>query len=124
MLDELLIAANKVSSLLLPIVGVIVLVFLAVFLNKLVKLVDGLIKDLEKASETVNLVNKSIEKVQVPLDTACKISHTVDSVHDQSVEACKHVVEYASDNFDNVKEYINNIIPKKDDKENFPGGNL
>lgn len=112
-MNEFIEAAQNLSVQLLPVLGVIVLIFLCVLLVKLinfVKTLDGSVKDL---SGTMKLVDKSIEKVQVPLDTAVKLSHTVDEVHDKSYAAVKQAGEYVSENMGVVKNYINEKLNKK-----------
>lgn len=114
-LDELLLSAYEVSKLLLPILGVIVLFFLAVFFRKLIKLIELIMLDIKGLDKTVDLVNQSIEKAQKPLDTAVKFSGSLDNMHDKSVTALKNVVDYASNNVDNIKDYISGV--KKESKE-------
>lgn len=112
-MNEFIEAAQNLSVQLLPVVGVIVLIFLCVLLGKMigfVKTLEGSVKDL---GGTMKLVDKSIEKVQAPLDTAVKLSHTVDEVHDKSYAAVKQAGEYVSENMGLVKNYINDKLNKK-----------
>ncbi|MEG0177865.1 hypothetical protein [Anaerorhabdus sp.] len=111
-MNEFIEAAQNLSVQLLPILGVIVLIFLCVLLVKLtnlVKTVDGSVKEFHG---TMKLVDKSIEKAQAPLDTAVKLSHTVDEVHDKSYAAVKQASEYVSENMGTVKSYINEKLNK------------
>lgn len=112
-MDQFIIAAQNLSVQLLPILGVIVLVFLCVFLSKVTKLIttiDGSVKNLDG---TMKLVDQSIEKVQKPLDTAVKLSNTVDEVHAASYSAVKQAGEYIVDNIGVVKEFVNDKVSKK-----------
>ena len=46
---------------------------------------------------TLRLVDKSIEKVQAPLDTVAKYSKTFDKVHDKTSAAIGKVTDFAND---------------------------
>lgn len=82
---------------------------------------DSVNVTMNTADQTVNLVNKSIEKVQAPLDTAVKISHTVDDVHDTTVETVKNIGDstkkFVEENMDTAKDYIQTLAKKKEAEE-------
>ncbi|MEG0076326.1 hypothetical protein [Anaerorhabdus sp.] len=112
-MNEFIEAAQNLSVQLLPVLGVIVLIFLCVLLVKLINFVKTLENSVNDLSGTMKLVDKSIEKVQAPLDTAVKLSHTVDEVHDKSYAAVKQAGEYVSENMGLVKNYVNEKLNKK-----------
>lgn len=120
-MDEFLLAAKKLAEILLPSLGAIVLIYLAIVLRKLAKVMDNVNVTMTNAETTVKLVNKSIEKVQAPLDTAVKLSHTVDDVHDSTLETVKNINEsthkFVNENIDVAKDYIDSLKNKKGDKE-------
>lgn len=103
-MDELLIAMYKVAVQLVPIMGVAVLVFLVLFLRQCIALVKEMTIATQKAQTTLDSTNKSIDKLQVPLDTAVKISETVDQVQESAVGAVKTVVGFVAGNMDSFKE--------------------
>ena len=59
---------------LLPILGVIALIFLIIFLFKLIKLIISLDVTVNKTHGSIEMVEKSLDKVQAPLDTAVNVS--------------------------------------------------
>ncbi|MFV0380519.1 MAG: hypothetical protein ACK5KQ_06830 [Anaerorhabdus sp.] len=117
MVDQFLEASGILSQQLLPILGVIALFFLCVVLSKVSKLLGAMTSKINGLDNTLSLVEKSIEKIQSPLDTAVKLSHTVDEVHDKSYEAAKKAGVYVSDNIGTVKDYFVKKVNK--DTEDF-----
>ena len=105
-MDALLEALHAVCVQLLPIIGAAVLVFLCIFLRKLWKLIDHASEMVVRLNPTINLVDQSIEKVQVPLDTAVKYSRTMDNVHDKTVESVNRAAETASENVEKLKDFV------------------
>jgi len=105
---------------LLPIVGVIVLICLAVFLVKLIGLVKDLDITLNKSHKTIDLVDMSIEKVQAPLDTAVKVSKGVDKACDVTAEAIDKTKEFIVNNADKVKEKVNSLVKPKEEEIKEP----
>ena len=93
------------------------MIFLCIFLSKLIKLVISITKTVDNLEGTIKLVDTSLEKVQTPLDTAVKVSHTVDNVHDTTVENVKKAQEFINENMDNVKNFINEKITKENNHE-------
>jgi hypothetical protein len=113
-MDDLLLALQNVSQQLIPIPGAVALVFLCILLRKIVALVEGITATVKGLDPTLRLVDKSIEKVQAPLDTVVKYSHTLDKVHDKTAETFGKAVDFASDNIDNLKEFVADKLPKEE----------
>ncbi len=109
-MDELLIAAKNVSLQLLPVLGVIALIYLCILLNKLSRLVEKATDTVSSLDETVSLVDKSLTKVQYPLDSAVKLSKTVDEVHEKSIEAIQNASEYVVENVSVLKDFVKEKI--------------
>lgn len=116
MVDQFIEATRAISEQILPILGVVVLIFLSIFLSKASKLLGTLTETVKGLDGTLDLVEKSIEKVQTPLDTAVKLSHTVDEVHDKSYDALKQAGVYVSENMGTVKDYFANRFTKEEGK--------
>lgn len=120
-MDEFLLAAKNLAEILLPTLGALALIYLVIVLRKLAKVMDSVNVTMNTADKTVHLVNKSIEKVQAPLDTAVKISHTVDDVHDTTVETVKNIGDstkkFVDENLDTAKDYIQNLSKKNEAEE-------
>src|SRR5574344_574739 len=91
---------------LLPVLGVVVLILLMVLLYEVIKIVKRVNTTLDKAHLTIDLVDDSLTKVQSPLDTAVKISGTVDKAHDATVKAAKDAREFVLKNTEAVKEKL------------------
>lgn len=105
-MDELLAALGNVSAQLLPILGALALIFLCVLLKKCWGLIESLTKTINGLDPTLRLVDQSIEKVQAPLDTAVKYSHSLDKVHDKTAEAFGKAADFAAENVNEIKEFV------------------
>ena len=116
-MDAFLIAFSNLSVTLLPIIGAACLVCLIILLIKLIGVLKTVDATLIKSHNTIDLVDKSIEKVQAPLDTAVKVSHTVDKAHDATLEAVDKTKDFVVKNADVVKEKVNDFINGKKEEE-------
>lgn len=105
-MDELIIALKNVSEQFLPILGAVALIFLCILLKKVWKLIDQLTLTVASIDPTIKLANQSIEKVQAPLDTVVKLSHTIDDARDKTVDSISKAAAYASENLDTLKEKV------------------
>ena len=104
-MDELLLALANVSGQLIPILGAVALVFLCIILRKVVTLVESLTATVKGLDPTLRLVDKSIEKIQAPLDTVVKYSHTADKVHDKTAQTFGKAVDFASESIDKLQDF-------------------
>ena len=121
-MDDLLLALQNVSQQLLPILGAVALVFVCILLRKIVDLVESITATVKGLDPTLRLVDKSIEKVQAPLDTAVKYSHTLDRVHDKTAETFGKAVDFASENIDNLKGFVAEKMPAAAEEETAEDG--
>jgi len=110
MTDELLISLNLVCNMLLPILGSAVLIMLIVFLKRCIALVDECTQRVKQLESTVKGVDQSIEKIQTPLDTAVKVSGSIDRMHDSAEVAVKQAVSFVSNNIGTIKD---NLVKSK-----------
>lgn len=123
MVDALLVSLSSVCKELLPILGAVVLIFLCIAIKKLWKVIETVDTVLGKAEPTIDLVDKSIEKLQGPLDTVNKYSSTLDDLHDKAVDSASKVAEFANENATKVKSTMTDTFQKvssafmKSDKE-------
>ena len=111
---------NTVSnffSKLLPIAGVIVLIALAVLFWEVIKIVKGLNITVDKVNEIAINIDKSVEKLQAPLNTVESISYTVDSVHFASKRAVKKSVDTITDNYGIIKDWVATFFEDKKSKK-------
>ena len=125
-MDALLLALQNVCSQLLPIVGALALIFLCILLKKVWTLINQITVTVKSLDPTIKLVDQSIEKVQAPLDTAVKVSHTVDQVHDKTVDSVNKAAQFVNENIDHLKDamkpkegvnHFETIVPDKDTLE-------
>ncbi len=106
-MDAFILAASSLSSQILPILGVVALIFLIILLANVIKLIKEITNNLKDMDKTVDLVNDSLVKIQDPLDTASKLSKTVDKAHDSGIAVLKEAAGVLADNFHVVKDYLN-----------------
>ena len=96
-LDQLLELTSNVAAKALPIVGVIVLIFLVIFVRHLIVL-------LKSANEAV--ISMKLETLEKPLQTLNELSETVDSVHEASKHAVRSTMVMVIENFSLIKDWI------------------
>lgn len=96
----------RLCSYILPIVGVIVLIYLVLFLKQL-------IESLKRLSVTLDTANRQLEKLDAPLQTAEDISHSVDQVHQTVKDGVASAAKVVSENVDNAKEWVTQLKEKK-----------
>ena len=99
MLDQLLISLKEVCQLLLPVLGAIVLVYLIMFLNKLVKVAA-------KAEVLLSNVDDKVARLEKPLNTVESLCTTVDGVHEATVNGVNSAIDYLVHNFATVSEWL------------------
>ena len=114
MIDSLLMDLGAVCRQLLPILGAAALIYLCIVLRRLAKMLDETTTVIKGLDPTVKSVNQSLEKVQAPLDTVVKYSHTLDSMHDKTIDSVQKMAESASESVDRVKEYVTERLSNMD----------
>ena len=121
-MDALIYDLEVVCSQILPILGAVVLVFLCVLLHKLGKLVVAITKTVENLEPTLKKVDTSVEKLQSPLDTVARLSHSIDKVQDKTSETLEKVSSFAAENIQNIKEYAQNKMQQTEEEEKTQDG--
>ena len=58
----------------------------------------------QKAGSAMEGVDKSIDKLQAPLDTVVRLSGTIDQVQESAVGAVKNMAGFMAGNLDSAKE--------------------
>lgn len=99
----------RAFSYVLPIVGVIALIYMIFFLKQL-------IETLKQVSKTLDTANDQLKKLDAPLKTAENISNTVDEVNQTAKETFMNVVGALSENVHNAKDWFQS---KKNGKESI-----
>lgn len=105
-MDAFINSASALSKVLLPILGAVVLVCLIILLIKIIKLVEKGTTSLTDVANLVNDVDKTVEKIQAPVDTVVKVAKTVDGVHDAGVKAVNDAKDFVVENVDVIKNKI------------------
>ena len=108
-LDIFMSTLARAFSYVLPIVGVIALIYLILFLKQL-------IETLKQVSKTLDTANDQLKKLDAPLKTAENISNTVDEVNQTAKVAFMNVVGVLSENVQNAKDWFQS---KKTGKESI-----
>lgn len=111
-LDQLLIVTSEVASKALPIAGLVVLILLAVFVRRLLIVLNNVNEAVKGANKTVDTLNAELETLKKPLHTFSELSETVDSVHEASKHAIRSSMVVLIDNFSLIKDWILNYLKK------------
>jgi len=116
-MDELLTALANVSRQLLPVLGCLVLIFLAVMIRQIIKILKDLAVSLEKVNKTIDSVDESLKQLQVPINTIVTISHTVDLVHAYSTKVAKETFDLIISYIELIKDWLMQLMHKKQSNE-------
>lgn len=119
MLDALLADLYAVCGQFLPILGAAALIFLCILLRKSWKLIEELTRTVQSLDPTLKKVDESVDKLQAPLDTAVRLSHSVDKVQARTEEAFTKVSEFAADSINSLKDYT---LKKEQEEPETPAG--
>ena len=114
--DELLYALREFSNLILPSLGAISLIALTVLFVRLAGLVKEATLRVKELQPTIQNVDKSIEKIQAPLDTAVNLAHSVDKAQQNAEEAIHQASVYISEQLDKLKTNLQALKSEKDAK--------
>lgn len=117
-MNEFIESFSKLSEQLIPILGATALVFVIVLIYKLIKMLGGLDATVEKTNKTIDMVDNSIDKIQAPLDTVVKVSHTVDKAHDATVNAVINAKDLVVKSAEEIKDKVRTLVNDKKDDTN------
>ena len=101
---------------LLPIIGVVVLIILAVVLIKIGRLLDTVNITVEKTHGSIKLVEETLDKVQEPVDTVVKVSKSIDKAHDAGVKAIDDAKVYVNKNIETLKTKVGELSDRLTEK--------
>ena len=117
-LDQLLELTSSVASKALPICGVVVLIFLAVFVKHLIVLLKNANDAVVKMSKTLETTNRQLETLDKTLN---ELSETVDCVHEASKHAVRSTLVAVIENFSSIKDWVFAGMKKEDDRDEEDG---
>ena len=120
-LDQLLELTSSVASKALPICGVVVLIFLAVFVKHLIVLLKNANDAVVKMSKTLETTNRQLETLDKPLNTLYALSETVDCVQEASKHAVRSTLVAVIENFSSIKDWVFAGMKKEDDRDEEDG---
>lgn len=115
-MDELILKLSELSALLLPILGVVVLVFLILLLRQTLNILKQVSGTVTKVDSTIQTVENSLLELKGPLHTLNRISGSVDLVQDATENAIKTLIVAVTSNFDLIKDWITAFLDKKKTK--------
>ncbi len=115
-MDALILDLANVSAEILPILGAITLIFLCILLKKVWGLIDTINESVKNLDPTIKDVEKSMEKLQAPLDTAVKYSHSLDKVHDKTGEMLSKATDFASENMSKLQSTLEDKLKNGEEK--------
>lgn len=101
-LDQLLNLTSTVAQKLLPILGAAALVFLIIFLRKLIALLVTSNEAAKTMKMTLESANRQLDALDKPMHTLNELSETVDNVHDASKNMLRSVLTTIIDNMGDI----------------------
>jgi predicted PurR-regulated permease PerM len=116
-MDELLKQLSIFSVQLLPILGVVVLIFLVLILNQILKMIKQLLGTVTKVDSTIQTVEDRLNDLKGPLHTINRISGSVDMVQDATENAIKSFAVAVSSNYDLIKDWVTAFFDKRKNKK-------
>lgn len=116
-MDELLQILNEVSTILMPIVGVICLVLLAVVLFNINKTIKRLSTTIDEVDKTLVSTNSKIDQLEGPLNTLNSVSKSVDIVNDSAVNAVTSIIKYSVKQSESIMNWGKDAFTKHDKEE-------
>ena len=66
------------------------------------------------------MVEKSLDKVQAPLDTAVNVSKHIDDACEATGKAINDAKDYVSKNLDNIKDKVSSFVKKEEKTDDEP----
>lgn len=124
-LDDLLELTSNVAGKVLPILGVVVLIFLAMFFKHLIQVLKSANEAVVSMKQTLDTTNRQLETLDKPLNTLNELSETVDCVHEAGKHAVRSTLVTAIENFSAIKDWVLTMAkkdkPMDDDVDNERG---
>lgn len=119
-MDNLLLSLKEVSEIILPTLGALVLILVAIFLVHLIKTIkklnasiegiDAVIKD---ADGLIQNVDGKVTQLDGPLTTLNNVSTTVDTVNNSAVGAVHSAIKFSSQYSDSILNWFHDAKAKK-----------
>lgn len=110
-LDQLLNLTSTVSGKLLPILGATALVFLIVFVRRLILVLTSANEAIHSLKKTLDSAGKQLDALDKPMQTLNEISETVDNVHEASKSVIRSLLSSVIDN-------VGTLVKKSSNRNN------
>lgn len=118
-MDEFFRVLNEVAVILLPILGAVVLFFLALLLYRVIKLLQDLQSSFKTVDHTLTQVDKYVTDLEAPVSTVLKVSKGVDTAVNTTENVISKIISFVMENFDWIKEMIMDKFKKSEEGGTF-----
>ena len=106
--DQFIEFLSVLCTKLLPILGVVVLVFVIQLLRKMIQFFVNLQKTLSSVDSTIGVVEEQIRKLDAPLNTVNEFSQTLDTLHEMGQNALKSALMSIIANLNVIRDWLMN----------------
>lgn len=113
--DQLIELLSEVCAKLLPVAGLILLIFLILFIKNLIVALKSLIITLSTTNKMIEDCNIQVNKLDKPLATMNELSESVDQVHTMTKNALTSTIAIILNNLENIRDWIMSRKDKDDD---------
>lgn len=113
--DQFLIIVSQFCMYVMPILGVVLLVFLIMCFKHLLVVLKSLDTALVETTKTIQDCDAQVKKLDKPLHTVNELSETVDYVHDSTKKALTSTISIVLNNIGNISDWVKE---KKQKEEN------
>lgn len=114
--DQLIELLSEVCARLLPVAGLVLLVFLILFVKNLIIALKTLVVTLTTTNKMIEDCNIQVNKLDKPLATMNELSESVDQVHTMTKNALTSTIAVILNNLENIRDWI---MSRKDKNDNF-----
>lgn len=115
-MDEIFDVLNNAAEILLPILGAIVLLFLAVLLYRAIQLIKTLHGSLNTVDHTLKKVDGYVVQLEDPVKTIVTVSKGIDAVSSTTENIIKSTAKLVMDNFDWIKDFVTDFFKNPNNK--------
>lgn len=109
---------SELCSHLLPIIGVLLLIYLISLVRKIIRFFTTLETTMLAVNHTIQTTEEQIRKLDAPLNTVSELSQTVDNLHTMSQNALKSALMAIIANLNVIKDWLLGQLEKTDANEN------
>ena len=106
--DQFIEFFSELCSKLLPIIGVIVLIYVILLRRKIIQFFVSMQKTMITVDSTVSVVEEQIRKLDAPLNTVTEFSQTLDNLHEMSQNAVKSALLALISNLNVIRDWLLN----------------